>query len=67
VLGGPFTFMKKQPFGSGFEDQIQVNLRLTVVLVTFLGPDPVTIALDPTFGSFTFLEWISHLLNWFLW
>jgi len=60
VLGGPFAFMKNQPFGSGFEDQIQVNLRLTVVLVTFLGPDPGTIALDPTFGSFTLLEPVSH-------
>jgi hypothetical protein len=52
--------MKNQPFGSGFEDQIQVNLRLTVVLVTFLGPDPGTIALDPTFGSFTVLKPVSH-------
>jgi hypothetical protein len=26
-----------------------------------------TIALDPTFGSFTLLKSVSHLLNWFLW
>jgi hypothetical protein len=26
-----------------------------------------TIALDPTFGSFTLLEWVSYSVNWFLW
>ncbi len=52
-VGWSFYFHEKPTFGSGFEDPIQVNLRLTVVLVTFLGPDPGTIALDPTFGSFT--------------
>jgi hypothetical protein len=59
-VGWSFYFHEKPTFGSGFEDQIQVNLRLAVVLVTLLGPDPRTIALDPTFGSFTLLESISH-------
>jgi len=27
----------------------------------------LTIALDPTFGSFTLLELVSHWANWFLW
>ncbi len=26
-----------------------------------------TIALDPTFGSFTLIKWVSHWVNWFLW
>ncbi len=58
-VGWSFYFHENPTFGSSFEDQIQVNLRLTVVLVTFLGPDPGTIALDPTFGSFTLLEPVS--------
>jgi hypothetical protein len=33
-----------------------------------LGPAPTgTMALDPTLGSFTLLEPISHSVNWFLW
>ncbi len=35
-----------------------------------LGPAPTgtgTIALDPTFGSFTLLEPVSHQVNWFVW
>jgi len=36
-IGWSFYFHEKLTFGSGFEDQIQVNLRLTVVLVTFFG------------------------------
>jgi hypothetical protein len=35
-----------------------------------LGSTPTgtgTIALDPTFRSFTLLEPVSHEMNWFLW
>jgi hypothetical protein len=35
-----------------------------------VGPAPTgtgTIALDPTFGSFTLLKSVSHYMNWFLW
>jgi len=34
-VGWSFYFHETPTFGSGFEDQIQVNLRLKVVLVTF--------------------------------
>jgi hypothetical protein len=39
------------------------------VSLTLLGhaPPTGTIALDPTFGSFTLLELILHSVNWFLW
>jgi len=34
----------------------------------FVGPCPTgTMGLDPTFGSFTLLEQVSHEANWFLW
>jgi hypothetical protein len=39
-------------------------------LLNLLGPAPtraMTIAFDPTFGSFTLLELVSHYGNWFLW
>jgi len=34
------------------------------------GPAPTgtaTMAFDPTFGSFTLIEPVSHYMNWFLW
>jgi hypothetical protein len=27
----------------------------------------IYLALDPTFGSFTLLELVSHYMNWFFW
>jgi len=44
--------------------------KKNVILSSLLGPAPTetgTIALDPTFGSFTLLEPASHEENRFLW
>jgi hypothetical protein len=49
---------------------ISSSHQATDVQLVLLGPTPTgtgTIALDPTFGSFTLLEPVSHEVNWFLW
>jgi hypothetical protein len=49
---------------------ISSSHQATDVQLVLLGPAPTgtgTIGLDPTFGSFTLLEQVSHEVNWFLW
>jgi hypothetical protein len=50
---------------------ISSSHQATDVQLVLLGlPPPTgtgTIALDPTFGSFTLLKSVSHEVSWFLW
>jgi hypothetical protein len=48
---------------------LQSTARSIDVLFTEFcwAPGTETIPLDPTFGSFTLLELVSHSVNWFLW
>jgi hypothetical protein len=49
---------------------ISSSHQATHVQLVLLGPAPTgtgTIELDPTFGSFTLLEQVSHEANWFFW
>jgi len=43
------------------------SIIMSELLHHFVGPCPHrTMALDPTFGRFTLLNSVSHLVNWFL-
>jgi hypothetical protein len=48
----------------------QNNWPMYISSILWLGPasrGTRTMAVDPTFGSFTLLKPVSHELNWFLW
>jgi hypothetical protein len=56
-------FEKKMDWAKGRIDKKKADLFLLPGILPLLGPAPTgteTIALDPTFGSFTLLEQVSH-------